>query len=119
MLKNWRGASHFVALALIACGSEKAAGPSAPSGPEIIVSAPIPRASLPGGAGQSGSVVFVSAMPQAVSGAAHASVSGEDGLPATTSVRDGGFDPVAVAAASGDVVSLSLTDSGGATRSRS
>jgi hypothetical protein len=116
MLRNWRGGSHFVVLALTACSSEKATGPSAPSDPEIIVSAPIPRASLPGGAGRSGSVVFVSAMPQAVSGTAHASVSGEDGLPQTTSVRDGGFDPVAVAAVSGDVVSLSLTDSGGATK---
>ncbi len=117
MLKHSRCASYFPLLAVLACGSEKATGPSASADPEIIVSAPIPRASLPGGAGQSGSVVFVSAMPQAVTGAAHATVRGEDSLPASTSVRDGGFDPVAVAAGNGDVVSLSLTDSGGATRS--
>ncbi|MBP2648896.1 MAG: hypothetical protein H6Q77_2520, partial [Gemmatimonadetes bacterium] len=118
----WREGSPFVVLALLACGSEKVGDPEAsvPAGSaaaEIIVSAPIPRASLPGGADSSGSVVFVSAMPQAVPGAVQALVRGEDGESATTGILDGGFDPIAIAAASGDVVALTLTDSSGATSS--
>ena len=118
MLRNWRGVSHFMVLALLACGSEKAAEPSAPSDPEIIVSAPIPRASLPGGAGLSGSVVFVSAMPQAVPGAVQAVVQGADGQTATAGVDDGGFDPVALDAASGDAITVTLTYGNGATVSK-
>ena len=57
MLKTWRGVSHFVALALVACGSEGVnvpAGsgerePPASEDAAILVSAPMPRASLPGG----------------------------------------------------------------------
>jgi hypothetical protein len=104
-----------MALSLTACGTEHGAGPSTSAEAEIIVSAPIPRATLPGGAGLSGSVVFVSATPEAATGAAYALVSRADGQSAAASVRDGGFDPIAIAAASGEVVELALTDSAGAT----
>ena len=118
MLKNRRVVPHFVVLALLACGSEKTAEPSASVDPNIILSAPIPRASLPGGADSSGSVVFVSAMPHAVPGAVQVVVQGEAGHSATASVQDGGFDPVAVGAASEDVVTVTLSYGNGTTVSK-
>ena len=125
MLKTWRGVSHFVALALVACGSEGVnvpAGsgerePPASEDAAILISAPIPRASLPGGTDSSGSVVFVSAIPQALPRAVQALVQGADGRSVTASVRDGGFDPVLLPASSGDVVTVILTDGSGETRS--
>lgn len=117
MLKSWRGVSHFVVIALLGCGFEKVTAPPESADAELLVSAPILRASLPGGADSSGSVVFVSAMPQAVPGAVQALVQSKDGQLATIVMHDGGFDPVALAAASGDVVTVTLTDGSGGTTS--
>lgn len=117
MLRNWRGVA-LVAIGLLACGPDKAAEPSVSADPAIIVSAPMPRASLPGDASSSGSVVFVSALPQALPGAVQALVRGADGQSVTAGIVDGGFDPVLVPASSGDVVTVILTDGSGATRAQ-
>jgi hypothetical protein len=118
VLKNRRGVPAFVALALLGCGSEKVAAPQGSVDTEFIVSAAIPRASLPGGADPSGSVVFVSAMPQSAPGAVEARVQGPNGQSVTTAVVDGGFDPVVIDATTGDVVTVTLTDGNGATVSQ-
>ena len=118
MVKNRRGVSPFVALALLGCGSEKVAAPQGSVDAEFIVSAAIPRASLPDGADSSGSVVFVSAMPQSAAGAVEARVQGPNGQSVTTTLVDGGFDPVAIEATTGDVVTVTLTDGNGATVSQ-
>lgn len=117
MLTNWWGGSLLAALALVACGSEQVAEPTEYPDAGFIVSAPIPRASLPESTDSSGTVVFVSATPHAVPGAVQATVLGEDGQSTTAEVYDGGFDPVTVSATDGDVITVTLTDAGGATRS--
>jgi hypothetical protein len=102
-------------LGLASCGSETTSEPqeSAPTG--VIVSSPIPRALLPDGDGLPGSVVFVSATPQALPGGINTLVVGEDGPSVSTTLQDGGFDPLVVDGDAGDDVTVSTTYAGGET----
>lgn len=122
MLNPVLGLCSVGVLSLLACGSDKVSSPEArvPSDSaagEIIISAAIPRASLPGTMDSSGSVVFVSAAPHTLDRVAQAVVSNAGGQSVPAAVQDGGFDPVSLAAVTGEVVTVSLTDSNGATTS--
>ncbi len=110
----------FLLLAVPGCGSDKVvAPPSAPpsdTNSELLVSAPISNADLPG-ADSTGSVVFVSAPPHTLPRVASVVVRGAEAQSVAATLRDGGFDPVSLRAEDGDVLVVTLTDSNGTTRS--
>lgn len=96
--------------------------PPPPQG--VIVSNPLPATALGSGGrgelalapGVGADVVYVSLAPGTVPGGNRASVRRVgDATSITTTVTDGGFDPVPIAAQAGDSIVVTVTDAGGAT----
>ncbi|HUF28592.1 MAG TPA: Ig-like domain-containing protein [Gemmatimonadaceae bacterium] len=92
----------------------------------VIVSNPVPAAAAAAAAGALGGTFSVGALPSTVAyvslppgTATAAAVAGvvnpRLGLAASTAVVDGGFDPIAIAAAEGDTLELTLRDPEGRT----
>ena len=105
----------LLALTLLGChaGDETVGPESVPEGlpAGVTVSAPVARADV--GAPGAGSLVFVGMTPGSIAGAASVLVRGERGDSALALVQDGGFDPLPIAGELGDLISLSVVDSGG------
>ena len=98
-----------------ACGDQPAgfAGPETPlwNLDKLIVSNPLPSAAV-GAAiaqGTEGTIVYVSMAAGGFPGAERVTIRSSAASEVTTSVRNGGWDPVAVAASAGDSLRLTLT----------
>jgi alpha-tubulin suppressor-like RCC1 family protein len=125
MCTNRSFASLGLALLLAgasACLDPDGPGPTPPlpglvvSGPvlgAVGVAASVSAAALAFGSGASESVVYVSLAPGSVPDGLQATIRDQaTGQTVTTSVADGGFDPVALPASVGDTVTVEITRSG-------
>ncbi|HZJ01977.1 MAG TPA: Ig-like domain-containing protein [Gemmatimonadaceae bacterium] len=119
MRRTFVGASLMVAGVLSACSDTSPSSPSetlppAPGG--VLVSGPgLTSGSLQRGAAASVPTSYVSASPGTFAGAVTAVLRNQTraGAQLVATVVDGGFDPVAVAAESGDEISIELAFAGG------
>jgi hypothetical protein len=104
----------LLAAALLGGCGDDAAAPDQGGERGVVASAPVPRAAL--GREGAGSVVFISALPGTRPDGATGTIANRtSGAEVAVTVRDGGFDPVSIAAGEGDRIEVSVA--GGATPS--